>query len=148
MTIADLYGQLILDHHKHPRNKGSVPDATHQALGRNPVCGDAITLSLRVKDGVVSDIQFQGEGCAISQASSSLMTEVLMGKTRDEAEQLMGTMHELLTGEEEVAAGALPPKLLAFAHVKDFPSRVKCAALPWRTLESALKKEGTVTTEE
>ncbi len=139
--LRDLYQQIILDHNRSPRNFRAVPDANHSAEGNNPLCGDVITIMIRLEDDVISDIGFQGSGCAISQASASLMTQAVKGKTRQEAERLFHAFHSMVTGEAE---GAGPDrdtlgKLAALGGVRQFPARVKCANLPWHTLHAALQ---------
>jgi nitrogen fixation NifU-like protein len=135
-VIDELYQETILDHAKKPRNFGRMeqPDAT--AEGFNPLCGDRMTLELRMEDGVVKDARFTGSGCAISMASASLLTETIRGKTRAEAEKLFEDFHELLTREcpQKRDLG----KLAVFSGVREFPARVKCATLAWHTLREAL----------
>lgn len=140
--LRDLYQQVIVDHSKRPRNFRVVEGANRRVDGYNPLCGDKITIFLRIEDGVVKDLSFQGSGCAISTASASLLTEALKGKTLDEAEALFESFHDLVTGlqpshEEPAALG----KLVAFSGVCDYPTRVKCATLAWHTLRAALKGE-------
>lgn len=145
--LRDLYQELVLDHGKRPRNFRTPSDANRRASGFNPLCGDRITVFLRVEGGVVADAAFQGSGCAISTASASMMTDSLKGKTLEEAETLFARFHELLT-----AGGPEPGpelgKLAVFAGVRDFPVRVKCATLPWHTLRSALRDEDAVASTE
>lgn len=147
--LRDLYQEVILDHRKKPRNFRPMEDADFQADGHNPLCGDRVTIFLKVHDGVIEEVSFQGEGCAISMASASLMTEILKGKTPQEAEDLFGKFHDLVTnkgtqGNEGVPLG----KLEVLAGVKEFPMRVKCATLAWHTLHAALEhKNQAVTTE-
>src|SRR6266542_94708 len=122
--LGDLYQELILDHSKRPRNFAPVRGASAQAEGFNPLCGDRITLQLRLEGDVIKDAGFQGSGCAISTASASLMTETLKGRTRAEAEVLFERFHELLTSEKQA-----PPelgKLAVFSGVREYPMRVKC----------------------
>jgi nitrogen fixation NifU-like protein len=147
--LRELYQELILDHHKRPRNYGKLADANGKAEGFNPLCGDKLTIFVRVDDGNIVDVRFEGTGCAISTASASLMTESVKGKTRAEAEVLFGRMHDLLTAEPAVTPdpGQLG-KLAVFAGVREFPIRVKCATLAWHTLRAALLgQRGSVTTE-
>jgi nitrogen fixation NifU-like protein len=145
--LRDLYQEVILDHGRNPRNFRHMDDATHQSVGFNPLCGDKLTLFLRYEDDVVEDASFQGSGCAISTASASLLTEIVRGKRREEVEQLLADFIQMLTGD----AAADPQrigKLAVFAGVRDFPIRVKCATLSWRTLEAALtESQDEVTTE-
>jgi nitrogen fixation protein NifU and related proteins len=147
--LGELYQQVILDHNKAPRNFRELPDANRHADGHNPLCGDQIRLFVKVADGVIQDLGFQGQGCAISQASASVMTTVVKGKTVTEAEKLFHAFHGMVTGEAEPDRQALGTKLWAFSGVKEFPARVKCANLPWHTLHAALHDNGTeqVTTE-
>lgn len=139
--LSDLYQELVIDHSRHPRNRGPLASTTHEARGHNPLCGDELTLHLCVEGDRVTDAKFEGQGCAISTASASLMTEAVKGKTQAEIEALFQAMHRLLTGGE---AGMEMGKLEAFSGVRDFPARVKCAALCWHTLKNALEKPGTV----
>ncbi|MBM3271546.1 MAG: SUF system NifU family Fe-S cluster assembly protein [Candidatus Sericytochromatia bacterium] len=135
--LEDLYQDLILDHgHKRPRNYRSIDDAQLVSRGHNPVCGDQLTIFLKLAGDRVEDVAFQGEGCAISKASASLMTEAVKRKSRDEALALFRSFHDLVTGSG--AEGAELGKLAVFSNVSKFPIRVKCAMLAWRTLESAL----------
>ena len=147
MDLRELYQEIIIDHNRNPRNHREMVDATSQALGYNPLCGDKLTVYLKIAHGVVQDISFIGCGCAISQASSSLMTDALQGKTVAEAHALFERFHNMLIHDEEIPALSLD-KLTVLAGVRAFPARVKCATLAWHTLEAALKKETmTVTTE-
>lgn len=140
--LGDLYQDLIVDHSKHPRNFGKLEPADHQATGYNPLCGDKVTVYLKLANGVVSDVRFEGVGCAISTASASLMTERIKGKTLAEAEALFEKFHELVTaGKPDPAAKEQLGKLQAFAGVKDYPVRVKCATLAWHTFRAALRGE-------
>jgi len=147
-AIEDLYQEVILHHSKSPRNFGVLDDANRSADGHNPLCGDKLRLSLIVEGGRVKDIRFSGEGCAISTASSSVMTDLLKGKTEEDATKMLDAFHSLVTGESPSEDAPELGKLEVFSGVKRFPVRVKCAMLPWRTLESALKnRQATVTTE-
>ena len=150
--LTDLYQEIILDHGKNPRNKRLVEDSTHQSYGNNPMCGDKLALFLRVNgQEVVEDVAFQGEGCAISQASASLLTEVLVGKTKAQALELFHAFHQLTTGEEvsEISAALQDDfeRLEVLGGVRAFPMRVKCATLAWHTLDSAFRREDEATTE-
>lgn len=136
--LQSLYQEMILEHKRHPRNFRALEDASHHADGYNPLCGDKISLYLKVEDGVVKDATFQGSGCAISTASASMMTEALKGKSEAEARALFQTFHALVTGKEPPTEGARLGKLAAFEGVRTFPMRVKCATLAWHTLEAAL----------
>lgn len=138
-SLSELYQELVVDHSRSPRNRGPLPDATHDAKGHNPLCGDELMLRLKLAGDEIVDAKFEGQGCAISTASASLMTEAIKGKTRAEVETLFEAMHRLLTGGE---AGMALGKLEAFSGVRDFPARVKCAALSWHTLKNALEHRG------
>jgi nitrogen fixation protein NifU and related proteins len=136
----ELYQEMILDHYRNPRNYCKMTCHTHSAKGHNPLCGDEIRVYLKVKDGVIEDISFEGSGCAIAKASGSLMTEQLKGRTTAEALALFDQVHRMLTGKspdtfkpEELG------KLAALSGVCDFPMRVKCASLAWHTLRSAME---------
>jgi len=140
-TLRELYQEVILDHSRHPRHFGKLDHATHSGEGYNPLCGDRVNIYLDVgTDGRVKDIAFEGKGCAISQASASLMTDMLKGRTVAEAEELMSGFLHLVKGEN---AGALAEddreRLDVMAGVSAFPMRVKCATLAWHTMKSALE---------
>ena len=147
--LRELYQQVILDHNKSPRNFKKLENANHSAEGYNPLCGDKIDLYLIIEDGVVKDVGFQGSGCAISKASASLMSSIVKGKKKEEAEKLFEKFHDLVTGkltdENEIEELG---KLAVFAGVRDFPARVKCASLAWHTLISALQDEKKVVSTE
>ncbi len=134
----DLYQEVILDHYKRPRNHGRLGDADCHAEGQNPLCGDHVTVYVKVKGGIVEEITFEGSGCAISTASASLMTETIKGKTLDEAKAFFRKFHAMVTGDEEVDGGDGLGKLTVFAGVCQYPARVKCATLVWHTLDAAL----------
>lgn len=136
--LRELYQEVILDHNRSPRNFGSLEDPTLQADGHNPLCGDKLRIALNVADGVVTDIRFEGSGCAISKASASLMTEGIKGKTLDEAKALFELFHQLVTDQEAPPSANLG-KLTVFAGVRDYPARVKCAILAWHTLLAAVE---------
>jgi nitrogen fixation NifU-like protein len=136
--LRELYQEVILDHYKKPRNFRALPDANRKLEGYNPLCGDKITVYLRVEDGVIKDIGFQGSGCAISTASASMMTDSLKGKTIDQAETVFRSFHNLVTGKN---GGEDLGKLAVFAGVREFPVRVKCATLAWHTFHGALEGE-------
>lgn len=138
MEINDLYRDVILDHNRLPRNFGPLEPADASVEGFNPLCGDHLTLRLRLDQDTISDIRFEGEGCAISTASASLMTEAVKGKNRDEALKLFDRVHQLLTDDAAPPADELG-KLAALSGVREYPARVKCASLCWHTLASALK---------
>jgi nitrogen fixation NifU-like protein len=144
----ELYQQVILEHNKKPRNFGKLDPCTHHAQGLNPLCGDEIEVSLVIEDGIVKDVKFQGHGCAISQASSSLMTTAVKGKPATEAELMVEQFRSMIRGTlDPTKEPNLLGRLSLFQGVKDLPSRVKCAVLPWATLHSALKGETTTSTE-
>ncbi len=146
--LRELYQSVILDHNKRPRNFGELPGANRAADGHNPLCGDRLRVELRVEDGVVADVAFRGDGCAISRASASLMTEAVKGRPVAEAERLFGLFHGLVTGQPANASGDGLGKLAVFSGVREFPIRVKCATLAWHTLRAALEGSGgTVKTE-
>jgi nitrogen fixation NifU-like protein len=148
MDSKQLYQEVILDHNKKPRNWGTLADASHRAEGLNPLCGDHIWLSLRLNDDRVESIAFEGEGCAICKASSSMMTTNVKGKTVEETEQLVREFRDMATGKLDAASQPHHlGRLTVFAGVRDLPSRVKCAILPWHTLHAALNSEATVSTE-
>jgi nitrogen fixation NifU-like protein len=136
--LRELYQEVILDHHKRPRNFHKLEDANRHAEGFNPLCGDKIMLYLRVEDGVVRDAGFEGSGCAISTASASLMTEMLKGKTEAESEALFEKFRDLVTGKSVPDSASLG-KLAVFSGVREYPVRVKCAVLAWHTLRAALQ---------
>ncbi len=137
--LRELYQSLILDHNKKPRNFGEVADANRTARGFNPLCGDEITVTLKVEDDVVTDVAFVGSGCAISTASASLMTENVRGKPVEDVADLFDGFHALVTANprSEPPAERLG-KLVAFGGVREFPMRVKCATLAWHTLRAAI----------
>lgn len=138
MDLADLYRDVILDHNRQPRNFGTLTPADAGAEGFNPLCGDRLSLRLRLAGDRIADIRFEGQGCAISTASASLMTEAVKGKTRAEALVLFGRVHRLLTDDAAAVDDELG-KLAALSGVREYPARVKCASLCWHTLASALK---------
>jgi nitrogen fixation NifU-like protein len=137
MELNDLYRDVILDHNRQPRNFGDLSPADASVEGFNPMCGDHLTLRLRLNEDTISDIRFEGQGCAISTASASLMTEAVKGRTRNEALKLFDRVHRLLT--DDAAPAEELGKLAALSGVREYPARVKCASLCWHTLASALK---------
>lgn len=148
MDLRELYQEVIIDHNRHPRNHHAMVEATHQAKGFNPLCGDKITVYLRIQEHMVQDISFEGCGCAISQASASLMTEAIQGKTIPEAHALFKMFHHLVTEDNASESQEQLDKLVVLAGVRTFPARVKCATLAWHTLEAALNQDtSTVVTE-
>lgn len=140
-NLRELYQEMILDHGRHPRHHYAMPEANRVANGFNQFCGDRLTLYLKLEQDKVSAVSFQGSGCAISMASASLMSEILLGKTINEAESLFSHFHQLLTSDTTTLQ-QLPSleKLAVFAGVKAYPARVKCATLAWHTLQAALKQ--------
>jgi nitrogen fixation NifU-like protein len=147
MNISDeLYQQTILDYNRSPRNFRKMDDATHVAHGLNPLCGDDYWVYLKVgDDGIIQEVSFDGHGCAISKASASMMTQELIGKTLDEAQALFEKFHHMVTDGRETPADL--GKLNVFSGVWKFPERVKCAALAWRAMESAIKGKKVASTE-
>jgi nitrogen fixation NifU-like protein len=137
--LKELYQQVILDHNKSPRNFRKMDNASSTAEGYNPLCGDHIDVYVLVEDDIVKDVSFKGEGCAISKASASVMTSMLKGKTKEEAEKLFNKFHDLVTGKlgNDLDTDELG-KLAVFAGVQEFPVRVKCASLAWHTMMNAL----------
>ena len=147
--LSDLYQEVILDHNKSPRNYRAMADANRKGEGYNPLCGDHVTVFLRLEDGVIQDISFQGSGCAISKASASMMTAELKGKNQSAARELFESVHKMLTGESDDGRGAETlGKLAILSGVCKFPARVKCASLAWHTVNAALAGEHTPTTTE
>lgn len=138
--VYALYQEVIIDHSQHPRHCHCMTDASHQADGYNPLCGDNITLYLTVKDNCITDASFQGQGCAISTASASLLTECIIGKTTDEALSLFERFHRVVTDKQQTDDTAQLGKLMILAGVKAYPARVKCATLAWHTLQAALTR--------
>ncbi|MGH7655317.1 MAG: Fe-S cluster assembly sulfur transfer protein SufU [Gemmatimonadaceae bacterium] len=137
--LEELYQSIILDHNRRPQNYRTMPEASAHADGVNPMCGDQLSVWIRMNGDVVDDVSFQGSGCAISKASASLMTQAVKGKTRSEAEQLFDSFHGLVTGHPD---GVELGKLKAFSGVSRFPLRVKCATLAWHALKTALADGG------
>jgi nitrogen fixation NifU-like protein len=145
--LDELYQEQILDHNKSPRNFRVMENANHRAEGFNPLCGDHVTVYVRLRDGRIEDISFQGSGCAISKASASMMTAELKGKQEADAQELFDKVHKMLTGEGADAAQGLG-KLAVLSGVCKFPARVKCATLAWHTMNSALKSVSEITSTE
>lgn len=139
--LRDLYQEVIFDHNRNPRNFRVMADANRQVEGFNPLCGDRLTLYLKIDGHVISDASFQGQGCAISTASVSLMTEIVKGKTEAEAEALFQLFHQITTGKSEEVNLEAIGKLAVLAGVREYPARVKCATLAWHTLDAALKNQ-------
>ena len=138
-SLDELYQNVILEHNRSPRNCRAMPDADLTAEGHNPLCGDQVTVWVRMDGEIIGDVSFQGAGCAISRASASLMTSTVKGKTRAETAALFRRFHGLVTGTLSDAAPETLGKLAVFSGVSRFPIRVKCASLAWHTLRSALE---------
>jgi nitrogen fixation NifU-like protein len=148
MDAKQLYQEVILDHNKKPRNWGRLEGATHRSEGLNPLCGDHIWVALKLDGERIGEIAFEGESCAICKASASMMTVAVKGKTVDEAERLVEGFRGMATGQLDPARDAKDlGRLTVFAGIKDLPTRVKCAILPWHTLHAAFRREDTTTTE-
>lgn len=146
MQLTELYREVILDHNRHPRNFGRLDPHDAEAKGHNPLCGDRLTLTLQREGDRVADLKFEGNGCAISMASASMMTEAVKGRSRGEIDALFQRVHALLT--EPGASSAELGKLASLSGVREFPARVKCASLCWHTLNAALATgDATVSTE-
>lgn len=147
--LSDLYQQVILDHNKRPRNFRRIENASRTSEGHNPLCGDQLTVFVQLDGDTVTDLSFEGSGCAISKAAASMMTQAVKGKTRDEAETLFREFHQMVTGEldEEGTPNNLG-HLKIFAGVRDYPARVKCASLSWHTMHAALEGQDETSTEE
>ena len=139
--LDELYQSLILDHNRAPRNYRKLEDATAHAEGRNPLCGDIYDVWLKVEGDRITEVAFQGQGCAISKASASMMTQAVKGKTVGEARELFDRFHEVVAGEGG-GKGGLPAKLEVFQGVRAFPIRVKCATLSWHAMKAALEQRG------
>jgi nitrogen fixation protein NifU and related proteins len=144
--LRDLYQEVILDHNRRPRNFHALADASHQAEGYNPLCGDRVTLYVKLEGDVISDMAFEGSGCAISKASASLMTDALKGRTLQDARALFTRFHRMVTTPTDQPVEDLG-KLSALAGVREFPVRVKCASLAWHTFKAAMEREELTTTE-
>ena len=144
-ALRELYQEVILDHSRHPRHFGALEGASHKAEGYNPLCGDRVTVYLNLgEDGRVADIKFQGKGCAISQASASMMTDLLKGRTADEADRLMQGFLHLVKGEDAGALAADDRETLdVLSGISEFPMRVKCATLAWHTYKNAVEEGAT-----
>jgi nitrogen fixation NifU-like protein len=138
--LREIYQEVIFDHYRTPRNCRALADANHKAEGYNPLCGDRVTLYLKVDDDVIEDASFEGIGCAISTAAASLMTEALKGKKIGDVQHLFKDFHDMVTGADPTPHPQLG-KLEVLAGVREFPSRVKCATLAWHTVFAALKGE-------
>jgi nitrogen fixation NifU-like protein len=150
--LRELYQEVILDHGRHPRNLRRIADANREARGSNPLCGDRFTVYLKVNDdGIIEDASFEGRGCAISTASASMMTEVLRGKTAEQARALFDAFHSMCTEDAEAEAGPEladeTERLQVLAGVRGYPMRVKCATLAWHAMSAAMAGEKEVSTE-
>ncbi len=148
--LSALYQEVILDHNRRPRNFGVLEDADHQSEGFNPLCGDRVSVYVKLKESVIDEISFRGSGCAISMASASIMTESLKGLKLKEVEALFGRFHQLVTGnlEPQDLSETDLGKLVVFEGVSRYPVRVKCATLTWHTLRAALEKRNEVVSTE
>ncbi len=144
--LNDLYQEVILDHNRRPRNFHVLANASHSAEGYNPLCGDRLMLYLKLADGRIEDVSFQGAGCAISKASASMMTDVLKGRTIAEANALFDRFHRMVTTPPDQGVEDMG-KLSSLAGVREFPIRIKCASLAWHTLKAAMKNEHRISTE-
>lgn len=138
--LREIYQEIILDHYRRPRNYSAPDEVSHEASGHNPLCGDRVAVFLKVEDGVVQDVGFQGAGCAISTASASLMTEAIKGKPLVEVQEIFDKFHGLMTDQGETPNVDGLGKLEALSGVRQLPVRIKCATLVWHTLQAALKK--------
>jgi nitrogen fixation NifU-like protein len=136
--LRDLYQEVIFDHYKRPRNNHAIDCANHHAIGHNPLCGDKVTIYVKVDDGVIEDVAFEGSGCAIATASASMMTEALKGRKLADVQKIFHGFHDMVTSPPDTAAPPLG-KLDALRGVREFPARVKCATLAWHTLQAALR---------
>lgn len=146
--LSELYQQVILDHNKKPRNFRKLENAGYSAEGFNPLCGDHLMIYLNLENDAVTEISFEGSGCAISKAAASMMTQAVKGKTKPEAERLFKEFHKMVTGEDEVDDEERGiGNLTIFSGVREFPVRVKCATLPWHTMHAALNKQEVISTE-
>lgn len=136
--LTDLYQEVILDHSRHPRNFGPAEEANRQARGNNPLCGDRVSVYLAVEDDLITDARFEARGCAISIASASMMTEMIKGKTVEEAKALFDRFHALVTSDVNGAADEELAELESLSGVRAFPTRIKCATLAWHAMTAAL----------
>ncbi|MDO9312395.1 MAG: SUF system NifU family Fe-S cluster assembly protein [Nitrosomonas sp.] len=147
MHTNSLYQEVILDHNRKPRNYGKLNHANHQAVGHNPLCGDRLDITLQLENDQITDIAFQGESCAICKASASMMTAAIKGKSRLDAETLIHEFRELATGKLDINHPHHLGRLTVFSGIRDLPTRVKCAILPWHTLHAALNSIASTSTE-
>ncbi|WP_029526756.1 Fe-S cluster assembly sulfur transfer protein SufU [Polaromonas glacialis] len=142
-----LYQEVILDHNKKPRNYGTLAHPSHHAEGHNPLCGDHLSVALQLQGETIDQIAFHGESCAICKASASMMTAAVKGKTREQAQALTREFLAMATGKLDLSQPNQIGRLAVFAGVRDLPTRVKCAILPWHTLQAAFNSQGTASTE-
>ena len=142
-----LYQEVILDHNKKPRNYGTLEHPSHHAEGHNPLCGDHLSVALQLQGETIDQIAFHGESCAICKASASMMTAAVKGKTREQAQALTREFLDMATGKLDLSQPNQIGRLAVFAGVRDLPTRVKCAILPWHTLQAAFNSQGTASTE-
>ncbi|MDV6343845.1 Fe-S cluster assembly sulfur transfer protein SufU [Nitrosomonas sp. Is37] len=147
MNLKSIYQEVILDHNRKPRNYGTLDNANHHATGHNPLCGDRIDLALHMEGEHIDRIAFHGESCAICKASASMMTATVKGRSRSEAETLIKEFREMVVGNLDLSGPHHLGRLAVFAGVCDLPTRVKCAILPWHTLQAALNSDALVSTE-
>jgi nitrogen fixation NifU-like protein len=142
--LQDLYQAIILDHNRRPKNYGALAGATNRAEGRNPLCGDEVSVELKVEHDAIEDVRFTAIGCAVSRAAASIMTQAVKGKSREEVDRLFTQFHELVTGKLKPTPQEARKmgEIAAFSGVSRFPVRVKCASMPWHTLQAALRDEG------
>jgi len=147
MHTKSLYQEVILDHNRKPRNYGKLDQASHHAIGHNPLCGDRLNVSLQLTDEQIQNIAFEGESCAICKASASMMTTAVKGKTRTDAETLIQEFRDLTTGKLDDSQPNHLGRLMVFSGIRDLPTRVKCAILPWHTLHAALNSLDCASTE-
>jgi nitrogen fixation NifU-like protein len=145
--LKDLYQEVILDHNKRPRNFRALEQPSHKAEGYNPLCGDRLNLFVKVEGNLITDVGFEGSGCAISKASASLMTDAIKGRTVEEARALFERFHRMVTTPPDMGVEDMG-KLSVLSGVREFPVRVKCASLAWHTLKAALEREAIASTEE
>lgn len=147
MHTNSLYQEVILDHNRKPRNYGKLDHASHHAVGHNPLCGDRLNIALQLDNDQINDIAFEGESCAICKASASMMTAAVKGKSRSDAETLIHEFRELATGKLDTNHPNHLGRLTVFSGIRDLPTRVKCAILPWHTLHAALNSLDSASTE-
>ena len=141
MVLDELYQQIILDHYKHPKNQGHIDHPDVSVEGRNPFCGDEVVLELKIENDRVTDVAFHGSGCAISQASASLMTEKIKGKSISEVQEMLRSFSQMVKGEVPEIDEETLDELIAFQGVSEFPTRIKCALLAWNALRKGLAEK-------